>query len=398
MIVKVLVVLALLIGLPLLGVVLEGHPIGPYLRFPPQTLSVEHAPFSWPMFVGLTLLIVLTVAPVVLRVARSRVAEHETATPLRAFPWWGWMGAALTGCSWILAWSRFSWFSAFQPHTFTPLWLGYVLTVNGFTFRRTGHCLMVDRPGFFLALFPLSAAFWWSFEYLNRFVQNWHYIGGDAFTPWEYFLYATVPFSTVLPAVWSTMELLASMRSMKAGVHGLPPLRWVTQAWVGWALLLAASAGLTGIGIWPDRLFPLVWVAPLLLITAVQILAGEETVFSRLAQGDGTSLWLAAVAAIVCGICWELWNYKSLAHWEYAIPSVHRFKLFEMPLLGYAGYLPFGLECLAVTQLVFPGQFRELMTLWSQRGPRSPVHGTSFRSKRADNRPAKRRSEQGRVL
>ena len=398
MIVKVLVVLALLIGLPLLGVVLEGHPIGPYLRFPPQTLSVEHAPFSWPMFVGLTLLIVLTVAPVVLRVARSRVAEHETATPLRAFPWWGWMGAALTGCSWILAWSRFSWFSASQPHTFTPLWLGYVLTVNGLTFRRTGHCLMVDRPGFFLALFPLSAAFWWSFEYLNRFVQNWHYIGGDAFTPWEYFLYATVPFSTVLPAVWSTMELLASIRSMKAGVHGLPPLRWVTQAWVGWALLLAASAGLTGIGIWPDRLFPLVWVAPLLLITAVQILAGEETVFSRLSQGDGTSLWLAAVAAIVCGICWELWNYKSLAHWEYAIPSVHRFKLFEMPLLGYAGYLPFGLECLAVTQLVFPDQFRELMTLWSQRGPRSPVHGTSFRSKRADNRPGKRRSEQRRVL
>ena len=398
MIVKVLVVLALLIGLPLLGVVLEGHPIGPYLRFPPQTLSVEHAPFSWPMFVGLTLLIVLTVAPVVLRVARSRVAEHETATPLRAFPWWGWMGAALTGCSWILAWIRFSWFSASQPHTFTPLWLGYVLTVNGLTFRRTGHCLMVDRPGFFLALFPLSAAFWWSFEYLNRFVQNWHYIGGDAFTPWEYFLYATVPFSTVLPAVWSTMELLASIRSMKAGVHGLPPLRWVTQAWVGWALLLAASAGLTGIGIWPDRLFPLVWVAPLLLITAVQILAGEETVFSRLSQGDGTSLWLAAVAAIVCGICWELWNYKSLAHWEYAIPSVHRFKLFEMPLLGYAGYLPFGLECLAVTQLVFPDQFRELMTLWSQRGPRSPVHGTSFRSKRADNRPGKRRSEQRRVL
>ncbi len=398
MIVKALVVLALLIGLPLLGIVLEGHPIRPYLQFPPQTRSVEHAPFSWPMFVGLALLIALTVGPVVLHVARSRVDERGTATPLHAFPWWGWMGAALTGCSWIFAWSRFSWFSAFQPHTFTPLWLGYLLTVNGFTFRRTGHCLMVDRPGFFLALFPLSAAFWWSFEYLNRFVQNWHYIGGQVFTGWEYFLYATVPFSTVLPAVLSTMEWLASMRRMKAGMDRLPPLRWVTRAWAGWALLLAASGGLTGIGIWPDRLFPLVWVAPLLLITAVQILAGEETVFSRLAQGDGSSLWLAAVAAIVCGICWELWNYKSLAHWEYAIPSVHRFKLFEMPLLGYAGYLPFGLECLAVTQLVFPGQFRELMTIWSQRGPRIPVHGTFFRSTRADNRPGKPCSEQGKVL
>jgi hypothetical protein len=56
-----------------------------------------------------------------------------------------------------------------------------------------------------------------------------------------------------------------------------------------------------------------------------------------------------------------MWNSKSLAHWEYAIPSVHRFMLFEMPLLGYAGYLPFGLVCLAVTMFVFPDYYRELM-------------------------------------
>jgi hypothetical protein len=49
-----------------------------------------------------------------------------------------------------------------------------------------------------------------------------------------------------------------------------------------------------------------------------------------------------------------MWNYKSLSHWEYAIPFVNQFKIFEMPLLGYAGYLPFGLECMAVTQLVLP--------------------------------------------
>jgi hypothetical protein len=130
--------------------------------------------------------------------------------------------------------------------------------------------------------------------------------------------------------------------------------------------LIVASAGLMGIGIWPDWLFPLVWVAPLLLISAIQAIAGEETIFPRLGQGDGTSLWLAAIAALVCGLCWEMWNYKSLAHWEYAIPSVQRFKLFEMPILGYAGYLPFGLECLAVTLLLFPRHYRELMTSFSR--------------------------------
>ena len=131
---------------------------------------------------------------------------------------------------------------------------------------------------------------------------------------------------------------------------------------VGWGILILASAGLTGIGIWPSYLFPLVWVAPLLLITSLQMITGEETIFSRITQGDWRSLWLAALAALVCGVMWEMWNYKSLAHWEYAIPFVHRFQIFEMPLLGYAGYLPFGLECVAVAQFIFPERFRDNLT------------------------------------
>jgi len=47
-----------------------------------------------------------------------------------------------------------------------------------------------------------------------------------------------------------------------------------------------------------------------------------------------------------------MWNAHSLAKWEYSIPYVHRFLLFEMPALGYSGYLPFGLECAAVAKLL----------------------------------------------
>jgi hypothetical protein len=372
--VKVLLVLSLIGGLPLFGVALLGNPLAPYLEFPPQPRSVDHAPFSWPMFAGITLLVVLTLAPMLLRVARVGRATHTPVRPSRQFPWWGWMGAALTIGSWILAWNRFPWFSAFQAHTFTPLWLGYVLLVNGITYRRTGRCLMVETPRLFLALFPASAAFWWCFEYLNRFVQNWYYVGAQALTPWEYFLYATIPFSTVLPAVLSTMELLASEPTLRVGPVRLPSVGWLRQTRTGWALLMVAGAGLAAIGVWPDRLFPLVWLAPLLLITAVQMITAEETIFSRLGHGDGTSLWLAALAALVCGFCWEMWNYRSLAHWEYAIPSVHRFKLFEMPLLGYAGYLPFGLECLAVTLLLFPSHYRQLMATLSRTEPVPPAH------------------------
>jgi hypothetical protein len=275
---------------------------------------------------------------------------------------------ALAAGSWVLAWNRFSWFATLQAHTFTPLWLGYILAVNGWTFRRTGRSMMLDHPKVYVALFPASAMFWWTFEYLNRFVNNWYYVGPHAFTPWEYFFHATIPFSTVLPAVLGTMELLASVPRFRTGLDALPAACWPSQQWAGWSLLLLSCAALAGIGARPSWFFPFVWLAPLLLITALQILAGEETIFSCLIEGDGTSLWLAAVAALVCGLCWEMWNYKSLAHWEYAIPSLHGFKLFEMPLLGYAGYLPFGLECLAVALLLFPKQYREIVAAMLARG------------------------------
>jgi hypothetical protein len=66
-------------------------------------------------------------------------------------------------------------------------------------------------------------------------------------------------------------------------------------------------------------------------------------------------------AALVCGFFWEMWNWGSLARWEYSIPHVDRFRVFEMPLLGYAGYLPFGIECAAIAALVLnQGAFRQL--------------------------------------
>ena len=352
--VKVSLLVLLLVGLPLLGLVVVGQPLNRYLEFPPQTRYVRQPPFSWVVFIALALAIVLSVAPFIVRTVTSRVTPQENGRVAHAFPWWGWLGAALTAISWMLAWNRFTWLGPLQAFTFTPLWLGYILFANAYTFTRTGRCMMLDRPGYFLWLFPLSAAFWWFCEYLNRFVQNWYYMGVQELTPLEYVLHATVPFSTVLPAVLGTMELLSSYPRFGAGLDRLPPFRSTHVKTVGWGILVGASAGLIGIGIWPSYLFPLVWVAPLLLITSLQMVAGEETIFSPIPRGDWTVLWSSALAALVCGVLWEMWNYKSLSHWQYAIPFVHRFQLFEMPILGYAGYLPFGLECIAVAQFFFP--------------------------------------------
>ncbi|MBX3235408.1 MAG: hypothetical protein KF814_04595 [Nitrospiraceae bacterium] len=355
--------LVLLFTLPLIGVALSGQPIQPYLRVPPTTHPVVHEPFSWPVFGGLALLIMVTVGPVLHRLfASSRAVSPSWPEPAafpeyRRFPWWGWLGLTVTAISWFLAWTRLDWMGALQSFTFTPLWIGYILTVNALTFRRVGRCMLLHRPRYVASLFPLSAAFWWTFEYLNRFVQNWHYLGSGDLSASAYVLQATVPFSTVLPAVIGTAECLSAYPNLSAGLQHWVKFSWCRgQRW-GWLLLICSVFALVALGRWPSYLFPLVWVAPLSLITAIQLIRGVETIFASAAEGDWRVLWVVALSALICGWFWELWNVGSLAHWEYSIPFVDRVHLFEMPILGYAGYLPFGLECLAVADLFLLRRF-----------------------------------------
>ena len=354
--VQVLVLAAMVLGLPLAGVFWAGDPVGRYLQFPPQTLYVRHAPFSWPIFILIAGMVLGVAGPVALA-AFKKYRNHAGGTGVKArhpFPWWGWAGVVSGIAAWILAWSRFPWFAAFQPHTFTPLWLSYIIVVNALCVRQSGDCLMTRRPVFFISLFPASAAFWWLFEYLNRFVQNWYYTG-VVFDRGSYFWFATLCFATVLPAVLSTRRWLLGMRWVQRGFGDFYPLRFSRPRWAAASVLLLAAGGLTGIGVWPDGLFPLLWVSPLLIVVSLKTLTGQRHCLEEMAAGDWRGAAAGVAAALVCGWFWEMWNYYSLAKWKYSIPFVQRFLIFEMPALGYAGYLPFGLEC-----MVFGGLVEEL--------------------------------------
>jgi hypothetical protein len=114
------------------------------------------------------------------------------------------------------------------------------------------------------------------------------------------------------------------------------------------------SLGLAGIGVWPDLLFPLVWVAPLVMLTCVDHLNGDCPLLTLWGKGDYRHLVGPAAAALICGFFWELWNLGSLAKWRYSLPYVQWGHLFEMPLLGYGGYLPFGILCWLVARPLFP--------------------------------------------
>jgi hypothetical protein len=389
-ILKFVILAAMLLGLPLAGVLVAQAPLSRYFEFPPLTLYVEHAPFSWIAFIAYSLFILVVAGPFVLHalrrmchpanyrapisspfdsgrlrsgrpldhipsfgpLSRARDYDHKLRPELRGrFPWWGWCGVVLGLASWILAWSRFPWFSEYQAHTFTPLWIAYILTVNGFTYRRTGTCMLLRRPLPFLLLFPASAGFWWFFEYLNRFVQNWSYTGAD-FGPAEYFLFATLSFSTVLPAITGTREWLLSHSWWSGAYEPFFPIRISSPRFFVAVVLTASGAGLLLLGIYPNQLFALLWISPLLILVSLQVLLKETHIFSPLGNGDWRFVLASALAALLCGVFWEMWNFFSLAKWVYHVPFVQRFQVFEMPVLGYAGYLPFGLECIVVAEMV----------------------------------------------
>lgn len=346
-----LLAVALVLLLPLAGAAVVGKPLAAYLQFPPKTPDMTHAPFSLPVFLGLTLLILAATIPLLLRLVSFR-GEGGLRAPVMPFPWWGWAGAALGAASWILAWSRIPGLGGFHAHTFTPLWIGFILVVNAFTARRTGRCMLLSRTRPFLLLFPVSAGFWWSFEYLNRFVGNWRYVGEVDFGAVEYFLFATLPFSTVLPAVLSTRELLLSYPRFDRAFREWRPFSPARPGAIGLAALFLSCAGLFAVGIAPDVAFPLVWVAPPALLVSLAALRGEPHVLSGIASGDWRAAVSSVFAALLCGIFWETWNFGSAAKWVYAIPYVDALHVFEMPLLGYAGYLPFGVLCAGIGDLV----------------------------------------------
>lgn len=354
------IIFSILVCLPLLGVVLAGISIVEYLEFPPITRYVEHAPFSWPVFLGFAFFLSVIILPFLFKILKKKSLGQIALREEGGFPWWGWFGLGIVTLYWILAWTRFSWFWPLQNFTFTPLWLGYIVVVNAWTSMRTGRCLLVNHTRFLLSLFLLSAVFWWFYEYLNRFVQNWYYLRTNEFGPLEYFLRATMPFSTVLPAVLSTNELLKSFPHLEERFKNLWTFKITHPKRVGWFVLLMSGAGLMGLGVWPDILFPLMWVSPLLLITSLEAIFGEKTVFTNLKVGDWRELWIPAIAGVICGFFLEMWNMGSYLRWEYTLPYVNRFKIFEMPILGYGGYLPFGVECVVIVGFILRNPTRVL--------------------------------------
>ena len=266
----------------------------------------------------------------------------------RQFPRHGWIGLALIAVFWPLNWLL----SASIPISsvaFFPLWLGYALTVDAWAAQRTGTSLLTRSLARYAGLFFVSAPIWWLFEVFNWRLQNWQYVGRELFSSGEYFILASLSFSTVLPAVLGTAELIAGTRWLRGLRRGprLAATRRTTLAFftAGWLMLISLL-------IWPESFFPLMWISLYFILAPLNAWQGRRSLSEATARGDWRPVLALFAGVLICGVFWELWNFYSYPKWSYTIPWADFWHLFEMPILGYGGYLPFSLELFAVYHLV----------------------------------------------
>jgi hypothetical protein len=350
-IIKFILLIFLLFWFPLLGLILSGKSIEKYVEFPPVVHYTVHAPFSWTVFVLLSAIIFIFILPIIIYSIQYLIQNKIEPAQINKIPWWGKLSILSTIVFWIIAWGQFDILTGIHEYTFFPLWLSFTILINSLDYKKNGKSFMTEHPARFLLLFPVSGIFWWYFEYMNGFVQNWYYVGAD-YGRLKIFLLSTLAFSTVLPAVSSISSLLSSYSWIKKGFTGIWKIQNPMPKFSAFLIFIFSSIGLALIGLFPTYIFPLVWISPLLIIVSMQIFFNDEHIFSDISEGNWSIIVSASVAALICGVFWEMWNYYSMPKWQYSIPLVHRFLIFEMPVLGYSGYLPFGLLCISISEMI----------------------------------------------
>jgi hypothetical protein len=264
----------------------------------------------------------------------------------RTFPLHGWLGLGLVLVFWILNWGLKG------PRThwgFFPLWLGYCLSIDALVFLRKGTSLLTRSWRRYVGLFLLSVPVWWLFEAVNARLQNWQYNGAELFTPLQFWFWASLSFTTVIPAVFGSAEFISSFgflnhlpKGPRIGPDRLTTLIFFITGLVMFVLMWAL----------PRLFFPFIWISIYFITEPLNIWLGNRNLTRWTLHGDWRPVLALWLGVLLTAFFWEMWNYLSYPKWVYHVPWGNYLHLFEMPLLGYGGYLPFSLELFAIYHLV----------------------------------------------
>ncbi len=286
--------------------------------------------------------IVLLAATLALLAVRYRRAPKRGV-----FRVWGWAGFGIIAAAEVLLARR----APFVTTFFTPIaWTGYLLFADALAGRVAGHSRLADSPRAFLNLAAWSVPLWLIFEAYNARLANWAYVGLPASALLSSIGYAW-SFATIWPAIFETADLIRGL-----GILGSSVRPWTVGRATRVALVVAGLAMVTVPVSIPrpagQYLFGAVWIGFVLLLDPLNERWGGASFLAELARGEAHMLTSLLAAGWVCGIVWEFWNYWAGAKWLYIFPIMQGWKIFEMPVAGYLGFLPFALECRVMYEFV----------------------------------------------
>jgi hypothetical protein len=240
----------------------------------------------------------------------------------------------------------------------TPIaWTGFILFADSVVFRARGNSWIRSSPREFLWLSLASIPLWLVFEFYNRFIRNWYYVGLPENPLLRYFGYAW-SFATIWPALFEGAELIAVWRGTVRDAPGSgrsdeergvlthnfrtvdsPRLAERVSIGLGAAMLLLPI-------VWPSQyLAAPVWLGFIFLLDPINRRLGGESLARDFHEGRFDRFKNLVLSGFLCGILWEFWNYWARTKWHYTVPIMERFKIFEMPVPGYFGFPAFALEC-----------------------------------------------------
>lgn len=229
----------------------------------------------------------------------------------------------------------------------TPIaWTGYILFADGLVWYRRGSSWLTHARAEFLFLACASVPLWLIFELYNAHaIHNWHYVGLPESIPLRYAGYAW-SFATIWPAIFESGDLVSSLRDRRADHNrAAPAVRHRLDA-TGWLSIAAGALMLIVPIVYPSQyLAAPVFLGFIFLLDPLNAHVGAESLRGDFRAGRYGRLINLLAAGLICGVLWEFWNYWAEAKWIYDVPILPRWRIFEMPVLGYGGFPAFAVEC-----------------------------------------------------
>jgi len=240
---------------------------------------------------------------------------------------------------------------------YTFAWWSFILFLDSLNFRLHRRSLLSRSVREFFLLAFFSVSFWCVFELFNLRLDNWSYHGLPTPLP-ERWLGYFLSYATVIPALKELEVFWMGFLGKKR--LALFPLKTSRGLLTGFSVTGAICLLLPLA--WPDLFFPLVWLGFIFLLEPTNFSQKNPSLLAEVEKGEWGRFWSLVLSGLSAGILWEFWNYWAGSHWRYSLPYFDFGRVFQMPVLGFTGFLPFALEAFAGASL-----FLSLARKWGKQ-------------------------------